>query len=82
MITNFECADSSADGLDNPNTFMSQNGTRLASGHVAFQNVQISSTYRSFSMLNNRIARLFNLGLWSFFEYLLPRAFCKQMLSW
>lgn len=78
MISNFESSNCRTDGIDNSNTFVAQNSTGLTGGHVAFQNMQISSADRGFCNFDNGVTRFSNFGLWPIFERFLSGAFVNE----
>jgi len=49
MVTGLYIGNSYAHLLDNANTFMTQYAPRLARGHIAFQDMQVSTTNRCLS---------------------------------
>jgi hypothetical protein len=69
-VSGAEGRDAVANGVDNADSFMSQDATWRATRHVALENMQISATDGRLDDLHHRIARRPDLRLWPVFKTL------------
>ena len=76
----FESSDPGAHGINNAHPFVAQNGSRLAGGHVAFENMQVRAANRGSGDPDDGVGGRNNHGFGPFFQFFLVRAVINKSL--